>query len=476
TIGLGQAVGDWTLDNGEISRIIAVDLIVGGTTNGAITADGVLGAGNGVSHWQLLGQAATGTPQVVFQGQSSEFRGLLVNARGGIVASADVKTTTGDLEWTSTGALAGPNPIQLVGARAISAAGKLAISNSPTMSTTGDVILRAGTGVVLSGRVSAGGSFQIDADADRDGAGVFQLTSGGNSLVTNDHSLTVIASDIVLSSTINTGTASVTLLTDRGRSMGLGNAVADWSLSSAEYGLITTATLILGDAQSGDIRVDSLPNSTTKGAVQLRATGNGQHLEFTGGTNTFTSLTAHADAGIRIDSDLTTRNGNLILDGDANQAADGSLSGHDQIVIAAGVTLTARNGAIQLTAPTGGIVGAGVVSLLADRQIQLNSKMTASGNLSLTANDGIQIGADLTVDGSVTADADADTSGPGLLRVLAGAIMATTGGDVSVTSSDIDLQGKLSSGSGTRPWMGSRGRGGILTTGNCPDQPCSLIP
>ncbi|MCY2968484.1 MAG: hypothetical protein NT069_33480, partial [Planctomycetota bacterium] len=80
-----------------------------------------------------------------FQGAASEFTRLLVDSRRTILISADVTATVGNLDFTSFGAFAGVNPIQLEGARTLSAAGTLSLSSSiQKISASGNLNLKGG--------------------------------------------------------------------------------------------------------------------------------------------------------------------------------------------------------------------------------------------------------------------------------------------------------------------------------------------
>ncbi|MCY2968486.1 MAG: hypothetical protein NT069_33490, partial [Planctomycetota bacterium] len=190
------------------------------------------------------------------------------------------------------------------------------------------------------------------------------------------------------------------------RTQGTGKLVLQAGVSATASGVVT------GRNGSANISAGSLTSAT--GAIQLEATG--------------TIAAARS----------------IVSTGGAITVAAGG-----EIQIAAGAELTSTNNSIQLTSTGGKIVGASNVVLTAGNQIQIDSKTTAAGNVSLSANDGIRLGANLTANGTLTVNADKNLDGVGTFQVLPGAIVSTTGGAITVTSADIDLQGGLSSSAGT---------------------------
>jgi hypothetical protein len=125
-----------------------------------------------------------------------------------------------------------------------------------------------------------------------------------------------------------------------------------------------------------------------------------------------------------VNVNVTTTVGDLVLDGDADDAADGN----DSIAFAANVTLLA-GGNLSLSATTGGMTGAGVLNLLANGHVTVNDN--------------------LTVNGVLTAIADANSDEVGTFTVAAGKTVDSSGNAMSITGADIALDGFLNAGGGT---------------------------
>jgi hypothetical protein len=218
--------------------------------------------------------------------------------------------------------------------------------------------------------------------------------------------------------------------------VGIGAAVGDFTIDGTELSHITAFLLTVGGAATGDITVDGVtgPQSIGVGQVNLVAGCDGAAIAFTGAASTFHALSAVADDGIVVDVDVTTSTGNLSLDGDADDAPDGS----DAIVFSAFVTLESA-GSLTLSATTGDI--------------------SATASLVLLAAGGVTINDGLTTNGVTTIDSDTDVDGIGTFTLVAGAILSTTDNDLSITSADIDLAGALDSGTAvTQLFTSSLGR------------------
>ncbi|MCY2968483.1 MAG: hypothetical protein NT069_33475, partial [Planctomycetota bacterium] len=245
----------------------------------------------------------------------------------------------------------------------------------------------------------------------------------------------MISTDVNLGSGINSGTEKTTLLTHSGRTMALGTATGDWSLSPGEINNLVMAELEIGDANNGNITVGAVSRTQSShiGLVRLNATGDDRRVEFTGGSSTFQSLNVLADAGIGVSSNLSTDTGDLTLNGDSDAMPDGD----DRITFANGVVVSA-GGAMRLGAATGGLLGAGTLQLLANSGVTLDDRLATAGDLTINAdrnNDGV---------GPLVAKGRVDVAGQSALLI----------------SSDIDLQGAFSvAGTATLRSSGNRTMG-----------------
>jgi len=176
---------------------------------------------------------------------------------------------------------------------------------------------------------------------------------------------------------------------------------------------------MVGDGGNGVLTVAALASSVTDNIdlLVLRATGSGQSVTVTGSAAA-EALLIEADNGIAVNQSLTTTVGDLVLNGDSDNSADGV----DAISFASGVSLQAARD-LSLTANTGKMQAAGPLTLQAKRDILVNSSLT--GNSTLT----------------VIADSELDQTGT--VRVAAGQVVSSNG-LMRIQSADLDLSGSLS--------------------------------
>ncbi|MGZ0171721.1 MAG: tail fiber protein, partial [Planctomycetales bacterium] len=141
---------------------------------------------------------------------------------------------------------AGADPITINGAINL-ASGKfveirgdnLTINSGINVSGTGTITLISTSGITLSGAnadiTTSGGTVTIDADANDDGTGTGTFTSNdaGSAIVTGGGAVSVIASNVALSGTINAGAGNVTFETAKsGTEINLGLDAFDLLVAS----------------------------------------------------------------------------------------------------------------------------------------------------------------------------------------------------------------------------------------------------
>ena len=278
--------------------------------------------------------------------------------------------------------------------------------------------------------VTSNGATVIDADSDDDGTGDFTVAAA-KTLTTTNNTLTLTADDIALSGSIDTGSAAATLLVSDAGSIGLGATAGNYTLSGAELQNITATGLTLGDATNGSITVNGITaanSNNVSGTLTLNATLDNASVTFATAASIFNALTVNGDQGITISVDLTTDVGAMILEGDADNAADTN----DYISIASGVTLTSAD-SITLDATTGGILPDAAVTINADNGVTINDNLTTQAS------------------GAVTIDADADANGTGDFTLVATKTLNSSTGAVdtlSITADDIILSGSINAGAG----------------------------
>ncbi len=300
------------------------------------------------------------------------------------------------------------------------------------------------------------------------------LTLG--SIESNDEKITLTGSDLVLGGTLDSGISETTIVSSNGGTIGLGDAAGTLSISRDELQKITASNLVLGNGASS-VSVDNVTaaNSASIGTLTLNAAGSGSSVSFGGNASTFNALTVNAGDGISIGSGLTTDSGNLILNGNA----DGG--GSSSIVLASGIAVTAA-GNLELRSAGGGITSSGNATLTSGGGLTLGNDFTAGGGaalnggtgitlasgiavdsgglltlgtttggiaaqgaVALNAANGINLNSGLTAQGVATLNADTDGTG-GAFTLASGKTLSTNNNALSITASDIVLNGSLTSG------------------------------
>lgn len=425
--GTFTVTGTFSLNTaGNSLSITADDIDIAGTINtGAaattllISDGGTIGFGNSARNMTISGaelQNITATGLTIGDATNGD-----ITVDGISAANSNNITGTVTLNATNAGSSisisnAGSTFNALTANAGISITG-----NIPLVTDTGALTLSAGAGITFNDTVTTAGAAIFDADNDDNGTGDFNLN---NVLNTSNNTLTITANDIALSNTINTGTAATTILVSDGGNIGLGATAGGLTISGTELQNITATGLTIGDVTGGNITVDGITAANSNnitGTVTLNATQDNASIAFSGTASTFNAVSASADDGISVVQNLSTDIGGLALDGDADNAADTN----DNITFAAGVTLNSF-GNITLDATTGSMSGAGALTLNARSGLTLNDSLATSG---------------------VTAmNADTNNNGSSLLTIAAGVAFSTGGNALSMTASDVNILGTITSG------------------------------
>ncbi|MFM9996882.1 MAG: filamentous hemagglutinin N-terminal domain-containing protein [Phycisphaerales bacterium] len=222
--------------------------------------------------------------------------------------------------------------------------------------------------------------------------------------------ITIAARDVNIAHTVTSSGASsmaiqriVTGAVRIGAGSGLG-----MNISGAELALISVpgaGLTIGGEGNTTSITVDTVAAAESagiSGVLFLDATVNGGSITFTGaGASSFRALRGEADDGITIERNVVTTVGDLVLDGDADDAADNT----DSITLNNGRRLTAA-GLLDLAAATGGIDAAGAVTLEGGGGVRLRGDMTAAADATINADQDADGDGVFTIDGGRTVTAD----------------------------------------------------------------------
>ncbi len=287
-ITFSETTNSLATSGGDINFIAGTDVTVGdlNSAGGAvIIAAGTIGAGNVSAH----GIAAAGTGNISIQAinaaggtitQSGTVFGAAINATatGNVVVDALEGSSAGVTSNTGSIASFGANPITTSGHLSLSAATGISIfaesgsleavnATSGTISITAPASPATGMTITATGVVNhaAGGTVALT------NLGGPITISGGVAVQSNDGSVTLAATDFVLSGTINSGTASTTLSNSvSGTQFDIGtNTAGKIGLTSVEINNVTAGVLRIGGATAGSITLDATINPAHTNTLSL---------------------------------------------------------------------------------------------------------------------------------------------------------------------------------------------------------------
>ncbi len=307
-----------------------------------------------------------------------------------------------------------------------------------TTGTNSPMVISAGTNITLDGNVTTTGTFTAHAETTV-GTGVFTIATG-KTVQTGNSALLISAGDVDLQGFLNSGTATTTIEAAQGETVGLGTGSGSLQLSETELQHITSGNLVIGNATTGSITANGVTTNGQQGPVTLIAGKSGATITFGSSDNSFSVLTATANAGMSVQGNLTTTGNVTTTTGNATDGDMVLAGGTGNITFSAGVTATAF-GNLTVGA-AGGEIGNGALTFLAGNSVTVQNAMTAAGALSVTATTG-----------NVTFDQDVTTTGASTpLTITAGGNVTldgngtTTGTFTSTAGNNTTVVGNLSAG------------------------------
>lgn len=374
--------------------------------------------------------------EVNFITAASSFNALSVQADDGITANVDVTTTVGSLslDGDADNALDTNDNILIGVGVQIASAGSMTLD-----ATTGGIIgngaltLNAADGITVNDSLTSSGALTFNSDTDAgDDVGTLTIAAGA-AVSSANNTIALTVNDLDVQGTISSGAASTTITDSDGDGIGLGDTAVVGGLNISDSDLDPFTTTGLTIQTSGQIIVDNLSQPINiAGTTTLDA---GTTISFSNNASSFNSLIANADDGISVDADITTTSGDLLIDGNA----DGDVDATDNVTFITGAQLQSA-GEMTLRASTGGLTGAGVLTLFAD--------------------DGINIDHSLSTNGTLTIDADTDANDDdGTLTLAAGQTIDSNSNTIDITADDLSIGGSVTSGTASTSIRDSDGDG-----------------
>ena len=461
SIGLGGTAGTMTITDTEMDNITANNLTIFAPSD--VTVNAITNNGGNIAGTFLVDAAG----KVTFASGNSDFRTLAVQADDGVeVNTVTVSTGVGSIviDANVDDSADGTDKLAFIGAAALNAKtvltltstndgitsagatdldadGLITISDAFTASSslsiqsasnaitfsnnfTGGGITQfdSDDGITFNGNVSLGGSTTIDCDTDAgDDSGTFTLAAL-KTLTTNGNTLSVTADNVDLAGSITGGAGLLTFTVSDGATMGLADGAGIFSVSSAELTRITGQTGgVTFSGSNGLVTVNGMTTASNmagiSGMVTIDASNDGSSVSFTGANCKYTALTVDSDSGIAVSVDLETTNGNMVLEGDADNADD---AGADAITFSGNRTVTVAGGSLTMDATTSEIIN-------------------STGSLTLKADDGVTVNNDITVNGQVNIDADLDNDTTGTLTL--NGVIDSSDNQIDIIADDIVING-----------------------------------
>ncbi len=415
--------------------------------------------------------ALSNSGAITFSGLGDTFQALSANANNGIAVNVNLTTTTGDLSLNgdADNAAASASPadnIVFSSAVVLTSAVSITLQATTGMSGSGTLDLDAVNGVTLDSSLASLGVLTINADTNKDGSGTFTAGSG-TAISTSNKALNITAADVILTGTLDSGTATTTIQSAAVETIGVGDGALatgqNITFDNAKLAQITSGGLTIGGSTTSGLTVDTATTNSQQGLVTLLAGNSGANVVFSGGGSTFSgglSVTAanqiqtattigssggqisfHAPVVLTGTTVVTSNGGNIVFDG--NATIDSQPASHNDL------TLTAGTGNVSLSAAVGGGQSLGAFSVASSTPFLETAGITAQ-TVSVNSANGVTFDGNVTTTGVVTVNADSNADGNGTFTVGNLAAVSTGSQAINITAADVSLDnGTLDSGSAT---------------------------
>lgn len=254
-----------------------------------------------------------------------------------------------------------------------------------------------------------------------------------SSRMTVTHSISLTSDDInVTSNALLAEQADLIISRGTAGSVGVGTATGDMTIDLNELNRISGKSLTIKnintasatDNETRDVRVRDVSAGDVSLIAGTFAVEAGNTITLTDTTTgdaakfRFNGFSATANNGVDVNASITTTAGDLILNGDLDNTAQGN----DKVTIRLNRSLTSGR----------------------DLVIDGDGGATAEGGLVMTAARNVSLQTNLTTQGATEVHADSDNSGNGAFIVGVGSRLNTSSNNLTITAADIDLGGDTS--------------------------------
>jgi hypothetical protein len=389
--------------------------------------------------------ASVDDSQIKFAGSASTFSALGAQADNGIIVDSTIIATSGymhldgDMDRDNKGD--NNNSIQFADEMTVQAKTFLTLESlTGAVYPTGALTLRAGSGISIYNDITAtveGKRLVFDADYESAGDGILGIF-GGKILDSKKGTVIVTAADITFGGSVKTDSMTIHTSSPQGQ-MALGTLPQNLTVSATDMQGIIADGLMMGNHINGDITVSGITEASSNSVteiVSIVALGDDARVKFKGVSSTFNTLVVQADNGIDVHVLLTADTGALILNGDVDAS---NVDDSQNTISFSGESMLRAKGMLYINGTTSGMhrAGAGTLTLQSTTGILLSAGLTSDIDNQDTFINSDDAGGVWSI---------TDTSGIGILTISPPALLRTQDGQLTITASDLDLQGTIDTG------------------------------
>jgi hypothetical protein len=394
-INVGFSGTGMSIETTDLSKITANNLTIGGSTNDLVTIRGVSASDTDLITGTITFNATKAGQLISIDTTASVFENSVTfNGNANVNVNVDLTSDSGSLifEGDSDNITSGAVNIS-AGVTITATLGSITLdATTGGLSAGGAITLNAANGITINDGVTSSGTgnVTIDADTDDNGTGDFTLASGAAiNFSTNNNFLSVTANDLDIQGTINTGTATTTLLVSNGGTIGLGDTAGTMTISGSELQNITAANVDIGSSTAGNITVNNITLANTANISATLSMTTGGDLAFNTGASSITNKLA-ISAGGDITQDVSLFTGgtfNFTVTG-TNVATLNNASND----FTGDITANSGTGAVEFSETTGTTFLAstlgGDLTVVTTSDIDTSGIMTVGGDASFTTSNG----------------------------------------------------------------------------------------
>jgi len=321
TIGIGAGAGQMSITASEFAHFTAGGMVIGDAQCGSQVVNGILEADSNSVSATLTLFAIRDDAHATFEGTSSTFNSISVQADDGITLQTHLSATglnlylDGDYDNIASSDATHGGKITLPDGKTLKAEKVMTLeTSSGEIEAAGELSLIAGSGLVIWDSLtitSVSKSLTLNSDFDSHGNGILTIAVTSDVATTNSD-IKVTAWDFELAGTLVAGTATMEVHGAKSlQTVGLGATSQDMHITDAEIGRITAeGSLTVGSSITGSAIIVGMTesNTATIGTMKLMANANGQTATFMTTASSFNKgIIVQASGGLVLGESVTTK-------------------------------------------------------------------------------------------------------------------------------------------------------------------------